>query len=66
MWSLFSKKIGKKDHGLLWLKDALRMINVTNRNEKLLYRAFCNGRKPPTKFSDEDLKKLEKVLDETI
>jgi len=32
----------------------------------LLYTAFCKGRKPPTKFSDKDLKILEKVLDETI
>ena len=66
MWSMFSKVIGKKDNGLQWLKDALQIINDTSKYEKLLYTAFCKGRKPPTKFSDQDLQQLKKVLDETI
>jgi hypothetical protein len=52
MWTLFSKQIAKKDNGLKWLKDALKMINDTSKYENMLYTAFCKGRKPPTKFSD--------------
>lgn len=55
---MFSKKLSNKENGLEWLKAALKMINDTSKYEKLLYKAFCNGKKPPTKFSEEDLKRL--------